>query len=159
MTSSSKRDEFGRFAKKNSDTNHLPELPNENPDIGKEGLQPNVLAAASDRPTPGVRVTPTAVKPPTKIISDDIAGIWHMHKKQGRTPAPATISASGETFAMVIPTDEFTCRLLIRVDLRDASALATSITSIEMGSEDAMKLLAENYIQTQFFISNPSKKI
>lgn len=153
MTTTSKRDEFGRFAKKNSDTSHLPELPNENPDIGKEGPQPptNILVAASDRPKP------VPVRPSSKIIPDGVAGVWHTHRLQGSAPYSANISVPGATYAMIIPTDEFTCRLILRVDLRDASGMSTSMTSLEMGSEDAMKLLNENYTQTQFFV--PAKRV
>lgn len=161
MSTTSKRDEFGRFIKKQSDTSHLPELPNENPDIGKQGIQSDrglheigsPLAAASDRP----KAIP--IRPSTKIIPDGVAGVWHAHKMQGVSPYSANIPVPGATYAMVIPTDEFTCRLVIRVDLRDASGMSTSMTSVEMGSEDAMKLLMNNYTQTQFYVPAPTKKL
>ena len=149
-TPSSNRDQFGRFVKKVEESGL--EMPNENPDIGKEGPQPNPLAAKEKT---SKKITP---QPSTKIIPDAVAGIWHVHKRQGLAPAPASAAIPGATFAMVIPTDEFTCRLVLRVDLRDASGMSTSMTSIEMGSEDAMKLLSENYLQTQFFISNYTTK-
>lgn len=146
MTTTSKRDEFGRFIKKND---HEPVKVENNRGLGEIG---SISAAASDRPSP-ITLHRQAIKDAigsASIIPEGVAGVWHSHKKQGINPLPSNVLVPGATFGMIIPTDEFTCRFLIRVDLRDASGMSTSMTCLEMGSEDAMKFLNENFTQTRF---------
>ena len=107
-------------------TEHQLTYPNENPDIGREGAADQIQIPAG------------------------VAGVWHSHKKQGVNPQRANIMGDARTWAMIIPIDESTCRFLIRVDLINVNGVSTAITSVDLGIEDAMSQLNENYIQTRF---------
>ena len=132
--------------------------PSENPDSESAGqtfspqseTAPILRAPQSKVETP----TPISIMPlrasSEGIIPVGVGGVWHSHKNQGMQTTSASVVVPGQTFAMLIPTSEFTCHVLIRTDLRDASGMATSIATVEMGSEDAMKFLETNFIQTRF---------
>lgn len=115
------------------------EVPNENPDIGKEGFQ----SKYNDRYYPSIPV--------------GIAGVWHSHKKQGIQASDANVQVPGATYAMIVPNlqidfnrDDPLVSVLIRTDIRDASGQATSTVSVLMTPDQAMNFLNENFVQTRF---------
>jgi len=113
------------------------EIPNENPDIGKEGFQ----SKYKDGYYPSIPV--------------GIAGVWHSHKKQGIQPSDANVQIPGATYAMIVETaDAFLpdplVTVLIRTDIRDASGQATSTVTVQMTPDTAMRFLNDNFVQTRF---------
>lgn len=125
------------------------ELPNENPDIGKEGVQS--LTPASEPLRIPIPRSPTL----SRGIPPGIAGVWHSHKKQGTSITPANVLVPGSTFAMIVPlshdhSDNDSVRVFIRVDLRDASGMATSTSYFDTDSTNALKFLNDNFTQTRF---------
>jgi hypothetical protein len=116
------------------------ELPNENPDIGKEG------PVAAERASISL-----SKKPKPSLIPVGIAGVWHSHKKQGMQPMDANVQVPGATYAMIVNgTDDDYVSLLLRTDIRDASGQATSMLSIPMHARQALAFLNENFVQTRF---------
>lgn len=121
-------------------TNKQLELPNENPDIGKEGPIASERAAVK-----------TAKPKPSSVIPVGVAGVWHSHKKQGMQPSDANVQVPGATYAMIIPvSNDGYVNLLIRTDIRDASGQATSMISLPMSADLAFQFLNDNFVQTRF---------
>lgn len=113
------------------------EVPNENPDIGKEGFQIDNNFYSS--------------------IPVGVAGVWHSHKKQGVQASDANVQVPGATYAMIVPTLQIDfdrhdqlVSVLIRTDIRDASGQATSTVSVHMTPDMAMRFLNDNFVQTRF---------
>jgi len=108
------------------------EIPNENPDIGKEGPQPSEFGS---------------------VIPVGVVGVWHSHKKQGQVPSDANVQVPGATYAMIVPFDadpRSDVNVLVRTDIRDASGQATSAVVIQMSPDMALRFLNENFVQTRF---------